>query len=235
MGEVMKNSGNYKILFIFASGILTGAAVFALLKNPVNESLVVSPQAETVQKEAAVSGQSSIHVEIADLRREVALLRQQVTSLETQVASRTMAQSLAASASTNDEPKLSAEEEKALQEQAKALQQERLQLIKHSFNSERKDPKWAQQASSIINDAISRWSEGKNQSGYDLKQAECRSSLCRVEINFADSKGLSTFKNEFHRNLGASLPGMTMSANPNSDGSVTAVAYLVRDGDSFPE
>lgn len=231
----MKKSSIYKITFIFAAGILMGAAGIALLANPVNDNLAVSPQTETVKKESSVSGQSSTHVEIADLRREVSLLRQHVASLETQVASRAMAQSSASAASADETPKLSDEEEKTLQEQAKAIQQERLQLINRGFKSERKDPKWSQQASSIINDAISRWSEGKNQSGYELKQAECHSSLCRVEINFSDSKGFSSFQNEFHRNLGASLPGMTMSANPNSDGSVTGIAYLVRDGATFPE
>ncbi len=231
----MKDSGKYKILFVFASGILIGAAVFTLLVNPVNDNLAASPQREILQKESSETGPSSIHVEIADLRREVSLLGQHLAALEALVASRAMAQSSTTSVSADDEPKLSAEDEQALAEQAKALQQERLQLINHSFHSERKDPKWSQQASSTINEAISRWSAGKNQSEYELKQAECHSSLCRVEINFADSKGLSTFKNEFHRNLGASLPGMTMSANQNDDGSVTGVAYLVRDGASFPE
>jgi hypothetical protein len=228
----MKKSTNYKILFMFAAGILIGAAVIALLPSPVDDKLAVSPPTETIQKDAAVSGQSSVHVEIADLKREVSLLSQHLTSLENKVISRAMEQSSTTSAPADEEPKLSAEDE---QKQAKAQQKERLQLINHSFHTEQKDPDWSKQAASTINNAISSWSNSKSSSKYVLKQAECRSSLCRVEINFSDSEGLSSFKQEFTRNLGASLPGMTMSANQNGDGTVTGIAYLVREGKSFPE
>lgn len=233
----MTKSFNYQILLVLGLGILIGGAAKAFWSNPVNDAPVASPQTEISQREPKVSGQSSKIDEISDLRREVALLRQNLASLESRVANSAIEQSSLASASATleEEPKLNAEDEQQLAQKEKAQQKERLQLINRSFNSEKKDQQWAKQANLAIDNAISRWTNNNKHSDYNLKQAECHSSLCRVEITLPNGQALANFQTAFHRNIGTSLPGMTMSANQNNDGTITATAFLVREGSSFPE
>jgi hypothetical protein len=232
----MAKSRSLQILLLISIVVLIDIGIRALWTNPVHEQQAALPQNESGKKEGAASLQPSKRDEIADLRREVSLLRQNLSSLEFQVTSLAMGQSSITSTSANEVPKqLSVEDEKLLAQKEKNQQQEHLLLINNSFDSEKVDSHWAKQATLAINNAISRSDKSQNRSDYMLKQAECHSSLCRIEITFQDNAALSNFQGEFHRNVGRSLPSMTMSANQNKDGTVTGVAYLVREGELFPE
>ena len=93
------------------------------------------------------------------------------------------------------------------------------------FRAEPVDHAWSSQASSAVRAALAR-ANGELES--QVRQLECRTKTCRVEVNPAIADQLESAMPAVLANLGATLPNMTATQVGSDDGSAATVLYLTR-------
>jgi len=98
------------------------------------------------------------------------------------------------------------------------------------FNSQRADPSWSKQTTTLLNNHISQGIP----SGSKVVSIECKSSMCRVESKHNDVATYQKYVNEalLFPQGGWDGPLMTQITNPGVE-PVTSVAYLLRDGEDM--
>ena len=165
------------------------AAVTTLLAS---QWLVATPSSERPTATPGTRDNESIRSEIAQLRRQVDRMRKvQIwkASREAMAASKPTANENAEtppdgpdSASSSEtgahdslDPEM--EEQKSLE-----AMQAQVQVLDETWRGEEPDPQWASQATAALNEAYS----AEELAGIDA-QADCRWSLCRVDLTFTSS------------------------------------------------
>jgi hypothetical protein len=109
--------------------------------------------------------------------------------------------------------------------------QERIARLNTGFEAERTDIQWSPEAT----DSITRAFESEELARSTLYGVECRSTTCRVEVEHENAADLSDFELWFPLQVGDTLPKFTMRHEEQSDGRVSTVVYMMRDGFSMPE
>jgi len=115
-----------------------------------------------------------------------------------------------------------------------ALEQQQIQTyaqaIEASLEAETVDSAWSGSTSQIIGEAFT----GEELAGASLQDIDCRSTLCRVEVQHRDEAKLQEFQRLFPLKVSQALPRMMMHRIDNADGSITTYLYLARQGYRLP-
>jgi hypothetical protein len=160
----------------------------------------------------------------ADLNAHIAALAAQIDNLKRQAASATANQEPTA-------PTLTREEE--LQRgDAQADAQEK--LVEQTILSERLDPSWAPAAET----AIRRMFDDSQTESLKLVGAQCRATLCRIDIAASAAAGEGGDFDQSFRNLLVRMPWQAQGFGRVYDPfgpSPTAVFFLAREGSSLPQ
>ena len=104
--------------------------------------------------------------------------------------------------------------------------------VEFAFASETIDRFWAPDTTRELQDQLTALLPASS----SLREVDCRSSLCRVEIVHPDAEASNAFiQRTFmeHKEQTWDGPGMVMPAQMNSDGTVVVAVYLGREGDSL--
>lgn len=109
-----------------------------------------------------------------------------------------------------------------------------LESIESTYNSEKTDGAWAQQAAAEITAALSP-EEGATLAQASVQEVECRLSLCRVEVSLAGRGRMDEFLHRFHPKVAHLLPRLTIQPFERGGDSATFVIYLAREGHRFPD
>lgn len=105
--------------------------------------------------------------------------------------------------------------------------------IEAGFAAEVIDGAWAAAARRDLRDRISALLPSTS----SLADVDCRASMCRVELVHREAAGSQRFMQAAFfdpKDRVWSGPGFAIPAETGSDGTVTVVLYLARDGASFP-
>ncbi|MEQ1557413.1 MAG: hypothetical protein ABL933_00565 [Methyloglobulus sp.] len=109
-------------------------------------------------------------------------------------------------------------------------QQDRINALENDFQQQSANLKWSATASNIIQDAFEN--RGKaNDKGFSrgtIKSVECRTSMCRVEINQSDHNAYQKLLEDFPREVAAKakLPRMITQPTQNPDGTIDTLVFL---------
>jgi hypothetical protein len=177
--------------------------------------------------EGLMSGQQDMDRSLADVNAKMAALTAQLESLKKQ-ASGTDATALSGSPDGSF-----AEKVQQANEQAEAQADAQQALVEQAIVSEKLDPSWAPRAEASLHSLF----EDSEIHSLKLLSAQCRATICRMEIAPSDSEGTDDFDLSFRRML-LHMPwqgqGFGRVYNPFGP-SPTAVFFLAREGASLPQ
>jgi hypothetical protein len=195
--------------------------------TPMAEQRPVTPALSRNPLGGLMSGQQDMDRSFADVNAKMAALTEQLESLKTQ-ASGTDAG--APSASSNGS---FVEDLQQANEQAEAQADAQQALVEQAILSEKLDPSWAPRAEASLHSLF----EDSEIHSLKLLSAQCRATVCRMEIASSDSEGTGDFDRSFRRML-LHMPwqgqGFGRVYNPFGP-SPTAVFFLAREGASLPQ
>ena len=153
------------------------------------------------------------------LRRQVAQLQLQVAGLAAQVNAPKPDASAQGAAPAPAEAALTSPEQI---ERDRLAWEEHMTAVAADFQAEQRDGRWAQTSATMLQDRATADSVMRSA----LKQIECRSTMCRVEM-LDDQKG--QFGRQlplFLQNVGPSFPSAQVTTVTNGDGTRTLSIYL---------
>jgi len=220
-------------------GALGGALVSALALHPWTAPppqntirpgvTTVDPAVHAVpEPEVGPSNEDSLDA----LRREVAALRADVAGVKNALEARGNAPASGAGPAPEDDEDLADPEAQLAAEVV--LEQQQIQTyaqtIEASLEAETVDSAWSGSTSQIIGEAFT----GEELAGASLQDIDCRSTLCRVEVQHRDEAKLQEFQRLFPLKVSQALPRMMMHRIDNADGSITTYLYLARQGYRLP-
>lgn len=178
-------------------------------------------------------------LEVANLKKELASVKTELALLKKSLANRTLASAEAGSGASGQPHPPTPEEIEAAADTLQIREAEGIELIKRhseyvasSFSSEPIETAWANTTMASIRSA---WE--KNQTaGVNLIALECHTTLCRLEIEYAQTSMADDFESRLLNDLGGKLPSiMRHGGDPQgSEGVERVVLYLAREGFQLP-
>jgi hypothetical protein len=197
------------------------AATHMAEQRPVTPALSRNPLG------GLMSGQQDMDRSLADVNAKMAALTAQLESLKTQASAPDAGAPSAASNGSFEEDLQQANE------QAEAQADAQQALVEQAIVSEKLDPSWAPRAEASLHSLF----EQSEIHSLKLLSAQCRATICRMEIAPSDSEGTGDFDRNFRRML-LHMPwqgqGFGRVYNPFGP-SPTAVFFLAREGASLPQ
>lgn len=169
------------------------------------------------------------------LRSEVVLLRTEMAALRRQMdeeqSARARTESAAADVGLEAFPADPAEEETLLIEEEERSAQTRLETIEGILATEPEDAEWSLSAAELIREVLA----SKDFEGTSVYDVQCRSSLCRIEVEHDDPRKLADFQMHFPMRVASLLPRTAMHRVEGDNGSSRTIVYLAREGHRFPQ
>jgi hypothetical protein len=178
-------------------------------------------------------------LEVANLKKELASVKTELALLKKSMAGRTLASAETESGASGQPRPPAPEEIEAAADALRLREAEGVESIKRhseyvasSFSSEPIETAWANATTASIHGA---WE--KNQAeGVNLIALECRTTLCRLEIEYTQTAMADDFESRLLNDLGGKLPSMMRQGGdpPGSEGVERVVLYLAREGFQLP-
>lgn len=186
-------------------------------------------KAELASLKKVTVGLSEIQEEFSRLKEETAALRARMgrdsdANENHNSLNNTNNDSLASSQRTEEGP-IAAGQEQAYKDY------ERMQIISNVFLAEPTDRQW----SAETNNLVEQFFEDVEPLKVDLSYVECRSTLCRVEVNYNDAAAADEFALRFPMHVGKALPNVTYHYEQHDDGHTSVVMHLAREGYELPD
>jgi len=227
---------------LIAIGLLIlvgGAATWFMAGSP--RSLPAVPQGKTASEPTApdmgVQPGAISGARLRTLEEELKALRRELRAQQGEIARLSGALDKEATARQSEERDPSEEAELYPPNRAEVAQQERLARIESALSNEPVDPAWSvtavEQISTTVTQAIERLVPDEQREVLAFA-ADCRSTLCRLELSHQDADTLQLLAREVAHGLGWSNHG-TARSETLPDGSSTMVVYLSRDGHTLPK
>lgn len=181
-------------------------------------------------KDRIASTSASVQMETADpevdsLKQDIAALQEQLATLGAEV--RAGAKHIPA-AQPQAEPMQSEEER---QEAAKQAVTERMNYIASRFESEDVDAQWG---NNVETQLISTFQNPALQHSA-LVNAECRSTLCRIEVAHEDGADVSEFQSVLADETAKIAPEGAIQQVVGPDGKTRSIIFLARSGARIPD
>jgi hypothetical protein len=169
--------------------------------------------------------------EMAALREQVALLRREVSAVQRQIHEQGRAATVVAPGREEDLTK-DPRTDPAARAAAERERQEQMAVLEANFRQEPTDRGWAFQAAGAVQEALA--SDEMGQAA--LRNIECRSSTCRVELADDDTGELAKGIPMLLQQLDETLPS-SVTANYVDDGAggKTMILYMSRELDEPPQ
>lgn len=175
---------------------------------------------------ASASGEiEMVDPEVASLKQDIAALQEQLTSLGTEVRA---GAGFVPAAQPQTEPKQSEEERRELAKQAVT---ERMNYIESQFANEDIDAQWG---NNVETQLISTFQNPALQQSA-LVNAECRSTLCRLEVAHEDGADISEFQSVLADETAKVAPEGAIQQVVGPDGKTRSIIFLARSGARIPD
>lgn len=208
---------------------MESAPVLALLKPQTdgddsgNPSLVA--RVDGLQGKIAALEKSN-----RDLKAELDSLSAMIMNL-TANAQQGTGSAAEAFAGNDESPPLTAEDLEAMADEGEAAHEESGRIYYNVFQGENEDPEWAPSTLSTIYEQF----EKPELEGTELLGADCRASICRVEVRHSNDDAETNFSLLFPLGLAEVLPQVSYHQQSNPDGSTSTVMYMAREGYELPQ
>ena len=236
---------------LLASGILLSiiAVPFFYFTDNSSETLPAKPNTSSKNISMSDSGSNQLKknddtdyqklkTEMAQLKFELQALKQQFAQYQFNSISESGEESIETDDSIVTSKQANIEITAAMDEQEeKVLQQQASQHLQHaqalddSFMAETVDNSWSYQTVDTINQAL----QAKQLDGTSVIGVQCKSSICRVEVEHQDFGKADEFVMWFPHFVSGTLPEVMIDKQDDEGGFYTTVIFLARKGTDFPE
>jgi hypothetical protein len=234
------------LLILLGGLVITGSGIYAMMSDsatlPKAESTlkaVVAPiagelatddiaalRAENSRMAAEVNTVRAALGDIDALQRELRQLKEEVAALRASGVSVAVPGPASAMAGAAGDLPLTREDMEVLAEEQDYKNDQRRQKVSAIYRAEPVDASWSNETTDLIMEAFDK----TDPEGSTLASVDCRSSLCRVEVDGgAVGPGLRLSR-EVHK----ALPRMIYFHEPSQDGTRSTVIYMVREGYDSP-
>jgi hypothetical protein len=164
-----------------------------------------------------------IYKDISALRQELALLRAEISALQRHQSR--MAATVAVT--PEEDPANDLRRGPAARAEADRQYQEQMKIVEANFQQERIDSRWSSDTAAAVQEAVA--SDDTAQAA--LRNINCRSNTCRVEMAGDNTGELAKFMPLFVQQLGETLPNVTANQVDDGDGGKTLILYMSRETD----
>jgi hypothetical protein len=195
--------------------------IYAIIKTSGDQiapaqSVLIVPSMATVPSNSEKADEST--QELIVLREQVDLLRAELNSLRQQTLNATNTSS---PTSNVNEPGDSRRDASAMAD-AEVAHRAQMTVVESGFRNELRNPQWADGTSTQIREALSASQIPQE----NLRDIDCRSNTCRVEIlNKGDDDLMKSLPLVINQ-LGTTLPSMTADQLDQGNGISTTVLYF---------
>lgn len=236
--------GTNRVLIAFGLLVLVGAAVTRFIAEPNSRAIATVQEGETPTARAVTEVVTQPADWVSDTRlkaleAELQALRRQLQS-QTQTLALQQGEIARLSAVLDHEatsPELGDSEVQPPVESEEVQEEERVARIESELSKEPVDQAWSETAVEDISTTVTQAMEAlvpEDQRGLLAFDADCRSTICRVELSYHDADTLQSLAREVPHRLGWQTTG-TARIVSLPDGSSSAVVYLSRDGHTLPK
>lgn len=101
---------------------------------------------------------------------------------------------------------------------------EQMMTIEDSFTNERRDTSWAKEQTERVMAALESLPSEILQ-GVDVKEAECRSSMCRIEADYSDEIAQNEFETQLPMLVGEDFPRLSVN-HEQHEGFIKGIYFL---------
>ena len=167
--------------------------------------------------------------EMVALKKQVALLRREVSSVQQQVDEQGRTGTVVAPGREEDptnDPRINP----AARAAAERARQEQMAVIEANFRQEPTDRGWSSEAAGAVQEALA--SDETVQTA--LRNLECRSSTCRVEMADDDTGESAKVMPILLQQLAETLPNVTANQVDDSAGGKRTILYMSRESNELP-
>jgi hypothetical protein len=207
-----------KTIVTLIVGLMAGAAGFWYFSGPRTSPT----RSQSTQPLESANEQSGLEDSTADVRREVGRLAAEVAALRRQVATAPVEAPPPMPKGATPHPiDMHDPDAKA---KAKRERDERVADVEAEFRAETHDPLWSSPTESAIRNAV----RDANLLQGSLKNVECQTKTCRVELAVTDPVQLSRELPNLMPLLSGQLHSSVMDFVDNPQGGRTGVLYLFR-------
>lgn len=165
----------------------------------------------------------------AALREEMAHLRAEVFALRRQLRAQKQTQAVATGEGEED-PGKNLRTDPVARAEAERRHQEQVAAVEAAFQSEPADPQWSSQTTMVVQEALA--SSETVQTA--VRNIECRSHTCRVEVSDENTGTLAKFMPVFALQMAQTLPSITAHQMEDDNGVTTMILYLSHNADEPP-
>lgn len=215
------------------SGSVTGGEETAALRREIARLRAEIRDGTQPAPDSGHALEGRLVSELTRLSRVIARLEGEVDSLRADMAANSPdaesvdAFEVARSEEGNrDTPQSLLDRAEQTEEDAKRISAE----LENGFAVETKDPEWSESTANKIALALTR----QEIAGAEVFEAECRSTLCRVEVEHTDVHKLHEFQLWFPHLVSGELPKVTMKTEDLADGRKSTIIYMARKGHELP-
>ncbi len=162
--------------------------------------------------------------DMAALKEEVAFLRREVATVQRQLHEQQQ-MALTIASGKEEEPALTPLTISAARAAAERERQEQMALLEANFRREPTDQQWSFRVGGAVHEALAE-NEAVQTA---LRNIECHSSTCRVELADNDGDELAKDLPVFLQQLGDMLPHVTANQVADGAGGQLTILYLFRE------
>ncbi len=216
----MLNAPQHRLVLGVLGGVLAVALLSSPWRAPPPKSTILQgvttddPASHTViEPVIATSKEDSLDA----LRQELAALRADLALLKNTLEAQRNASGATALAPQDDEDPADPEAQLAAEIANEQQMEAYAQTIEASLHGETVDSAWSGSTADRILEVFT----GDELAGASLQDIDCRTTLCRVEVQHRDEAKLRQFQLLFPSKVSQVLPRLMMYRIENADGSVT--------------
>jgi hypothetical protein len=229
--------GSFTLLglgFYFTGFSQNSVALSSIETSNTHEGRIASALAalkgEVALLKSEVATLKAASIDSSDMQRRFIKLQQEVAALQPRTGN-----ALTANESSNSENSTKSQERTeqdiiAATEEQKEEHRKHMEVINGVFLSEPVDYQWSTKTTDLITQSLGNGEQIR----INLSNAECHTTLCRVEINYDDAEAAREFQLQFPMQVGGALPQISYLYEPQDDGSTNVVMYLARKGYDLP-
>lgn len=168
---------------------------------------------------------------VTDLLERINKLEQKIASLETGEKSNMASSSLSSRFNPDSKESSLSPSNPTIMEASIKQETAHYQSLEDNFQGEEQDPKWALAVTSKLEESLDEF-RNQTSSTAALLSMDCKTTLCRVEIEFADSQQATFMELALLQNMGDEVGESSSRQTTDASGRVSTIYYLARNGHS---
>ncbi|MGR6035501.1 MAG: hypothetical protein ACU4EQ_09270 [Candidatus Nitrosoglobus sp.] len=195
-------------------------------------SALGSLKEEVTQLRSEMATLKAASIDSSNMQRRFIKLQQEVAALQPRTENAFTADESGNAENFTKSQELTEQDIIAATEKQKEENRKHMEVINGVFLSEPVDYQWSTKTTDLITQSLGN---GEQMQRIGLSNAECHTTLCRVEVNYHDAEAAREFQLQFPMQVGGALPQIRYLYEPQEDGSTNVVMYLARKGYDLPQ